>query len=92
VVGDRGRLQDALGLILKDAVRYALPGTTISIQAASESSTVTIVVHHGSPHSYSGDVALADRLIQAQGGSVTHSDDSTTISLERAGVRVTTPG
>jgi signal transduction histidine kinase len=92
VVGDRGRLQDALGLILKDAVRYALPGTTISIQAASEPSTVTIVVHHGSPHSYSGDVALADRLIQAQGGSVTHSDDSTTISLERAGVRITTPG
>ncbi|HEY5022167.1 MAG TPA: hypothetical protein VII30_06735, partial [Gemmatimonadaceae bacterium] len=84
-VGDRGRLQDALGLILKDAVRYAVPGTTISIHAASERSTVTIVVNHGSPHSYTGDVALADRLILAQGGSVTHRDDSTTITLERAG-------
>jgi signal transduction histidine kinase len=87
VVGDRGRLQDALGLILKDAVRYALPGTTISIHATSEPSTVTIIVNHGSPHSYTGDVALADRLIRAQRGSVTHGDDSTTITLERGGAR-----
>ena len=92
VVGDRGRLQDALGLILKDAVRYALPGTSISVHAASEPSAVTIIVNHGSPHSYTGDVALADRLIRAQGGSVTHRADSTTITLERAGVRTATPG
>lgn len=87
VVGDRGRLQDALGLILKDAVRYALPGTSISVHAASEPSAVTIIVNHGSPHSYTGDVALADRLIRAQGGSVSHRADSTSITLERAGVR-----
>ena len=87
VVGDRGRLQDALGLILKDAVRYAIPGTTISIHATSEPATVTIIVNHGSPHSYTGDVALADRLIRAQGGSVSHRDESTTITLERAGAR-----
>jgi signal transduction histidine kinase len=87
VVGDRGRLQDALGLILKDAVRYALPGTSISVHAASEPSAVTIIVNHGSPHSYTGDVALADRLIRAQGGSVSHRADSTTITLERAGFR-----
>jgi signal transduction histidine kinase len=87
VIADRGRLQDAIGLILKDAVRYALPGTSISIRATSEPTTVTIVVNHGSPHSYSGDVALADRLIRAQRGSVTHREDSTTITLERAGVR-----
>jgi signal transduction histidine kinase len=92
VVGDRGRLQDALGLILKDAVRYALPGTSISVHAASEPSSVTIIVNHGSPHSYTGDVALADRLIRAQGGSVTHREDSTTITLERAGVRTSTVG
>jgi signal transduction histidine kinase len=91
VVGDRGRLQDALGLILKDAVRYALPGTSISVHAASEPSAVTIIVNHGSPHSYTGDVALADRLIGAQGGSVIHREDSTTITLERAGVRTATP-
>jgi signal transduction histidine kinase len=91
VVGDRGRLQDALGLILKDAVRYALPGTSISVHAASEPSAVTIIVNHGSPHSYTGDVALADRLIRAQGGSVTHREDATTITLERAGVRTATP-
>ena len=87
VVGDRGRLQDALGLILKDAVRYALPGTSISVHAASEPSAVTIIVNHGSPHSYTGDVALADRLIRAQGGSASHRADSTSITLERAGVR-----
>ena len=85
VVGDRGRLQDALGLILKDAVRYALPGTSISIHAASGPTAVTIIVNHASPHSYTGDVALADRLIRAQGGSVGHREDSTTITLERAG-------
>lgn len=87
VVGDRGRLQDAIGLILKDAVRYAIPGTSISIHAASEPTIVKIVVNHGSPHSYTGDVALADRLIAAQGGSVTHRPEGTTISLERAGAR-----
>jgi signal transduction histidine kinase len=87
VVGDRGRLQDALGLILKDAVRYAVPGTSVSVHASSQPSAVTIVVNHGSPHSYTGDVALADRLIRAQGGSVNHGADSTTITLERAGVR-----
>jgi signal transduction histidine kinase len=85
VVGDRGRLQDALGLILKDAVRYAVPGTSVSVHASSQPSTVTIVVNHSSPHSYTGDVALADRLIRAQGGSVTHTGDATTIALERAG-------
>jgi signal transduction histidine kinase len=89
VVGDRGRLQDALGLILKDAVRYAVPGTSVSVHASSQPSTVTIVVNHSSPHSYTGDVALADRLIRAQGGSVTHTGDATTITLERAGVRST---
>jgi signal transduction histidine kinase len=87
VVGDRGRLQDALGLILKDAVRYAVPGTSVSVHASSQPSTVTIVVNHSSPHSYTGDVALADRLIRAQGGSVTHTGDATTIALERAGIR-----
>jgi signal transduction histidine kinase len=92
VVGDRGRLQDALGLILKDAVRYAIPGTSISIYAASEPTRIKIIVNHGSPHSYTGDVALADRLITAQGGEVTHQPEGTTISLERAGVRSTTPG
>jgi signal transduction histidine kinase len=86
VVGDRGRLQDALGLILKDAVRYAVPGTSVSIHAASEPTRIKIIVNHGSPHSYTGDVALADRLITAQGGSVTHQLEGTTISLERAGV------
>lgn len=86
VVADRGRLQDALGLILKDAIRYALPGTSISIHAASDASAVTIIVSHGSPHSYTGDVALADRLIRAQAGSVIHEDGATTITLERAGV------
>jgi signal transduction histidine kinase len=91
VVGDRGRLQDALGLILKDAVRYALPGTSISVHAATGTDAVTIIVNHGSPHSYTGDVALADRLIRAQGGSVTHREDSTTITLERAGVSTSTP-
>jgi hypothetical protein len=85
VVGDRGRLQDALGLILKDAVRYAVPGTSVSIHAASDPTRVRIIVNHGSPHSYTGDVALADRLIAAQGGSVMHQPEGTTISLERAG-------
>ena len=85
VVADRGRLQDALGLIFRDAIRYALPGITISIHATSDPSSVTIIVSHGSPHSYTGDVALADRLIRAQRGSVTHEEGSTTITLERAG-------
>ncbi len=90
IVADRGRLQDALGLTLKDAIRYALPGSTISIQASSDPSNVTIIVNHGSPHSYTGDMALADRLIRAQGGAVMHKEGSTTITLERAGINPAT--
>lgn len=85
VVGDRGRLQDALGLILNDAVRFAVPGTSVSIHAASEPTRIKIIISHGSPHSYSGDVALAYRLIAAQGGTVSREAEGTTISLERAG-------
>src|SRR4030088_2776196 len=54
VVGDRGRLQDALGLILKDAFRYPVPGTSFSIPGSSQPATVTIVVNHSSPHWYTG--------------------------------------
>lgn len=83
VRADRAKLQDALGLILNDAVTYAIPGTSLSIHAAADKTRVTIVVNHGSPHSSTADLLLAQRLIGAQGGSVANEGEAVVVTLER---------
>jgi K+-sensing histidine kinase KdpD len=83
IAADRSRLQDALGLVLNDAVTYAIPGATLSIHAAADKNSVTIVVNHGSPHSSTSDLMLAQRLIGAQGGSVSNEDVATVVTLSR---------
>ena len=84
VRADRARLQDALALIFNDALTYAIPGTSLSIHAASEKTAVTVVVNHGAPHSPTPDLMLAQRLISAQQGSVTSDGDATVVKLEHA--------
>ena len=83
VRADRARLQDALGLIFNDAVTYAIPGSSLSIHATAEKTTVTIVVNHGSPHSSTPDLMLAQRLISAQKGSVSSEGAAAVVKLER---------
>lgn len=85
VRADRSRLQDALGLVANDAVTYAIPGASLSIHAASDKHCVTIVINHGSPHSSTSDLMLAQRLIAAQGGSVSNEGMATVVTLNRGG-------
>lgn len=84
VRADRSRLQDALALIFNDALTYAIPGTSLSIHATSDTSGVTVVINHGAPHSPTPDLMLAQRLISAQHGSVSSEGAATVVKLERA--------
>lgn len=83
VRGDRGKLRDALGLIFNDGLVYGVPGTSLSLHVAAEKTSVTIIVNHGSPHSTTADLMLAQRLIGAQGGSVAIEGDATVVRLDR---------
>lgn len=82
VRADRAKLQDALGLIFNDAMTYAVGGTSLSIHAIKEKTCVTIIVNHGSPHSLTSDLMLAQRLIAAQGGNLKAEGEATVITLQ----------
>lgn len=81
--GNFGRLRDALRLTLSDDIRYALPGTTVSVTARPETTTVVITVESGPHSSHVADRILAERLITTQGGTVTDEGDRAIISLPR---------
>jgi hypothetical protein len=49
---------------------------------------VTLIVNHGSPHSSTSDMALAQRLIGIQGGSVTNEGEATVVRLLRERVSI----
>lgn len=87
VSGDRAKLHDAFNLLLNDAVTYAVPGTSLSIHASAEKSTVVIVINHGAPHSSTADLLLAQRLVAAQGGSVRADGGATVVTLPQAADR-----
>lgn len=80
---DKSKLRDALMLVLNDAVTYAVPGTSLSIHLSGDKKEVALIVNHGSPHSSTSDMALAQRLIGIQGGSVTNEGDATVVRLVR---------
>lgn len=83
VSGDRSRFRDALGLVLNDALTYAIPGTSISIHLASHPSSVKLIVNHGAPHSSTGDLALAHRLVGLHGGSLANENEATVVTFAR---------
>ena len=87
VSGDRAKLHDAFNLLFNDAVTYAVPGTSVSIHASAEKSSVVTVINHGAPHSSTGDLLLAQRLIAAQGGSVRVDGGATVVMLPQAADR-----
>lgn len=88
-LGNTSRLRDALRLALSDAIRYAVPGTTVRLAVWPEGEKIVVSVDHGSPHAYSASLILADRLLAAQGGSVTVEDGRTTASIRRFGSEAT---
>lgn len=91
VLADPPRLRDALRLALTDDIRYAVPGTTVAVQARSTANAVTVIVQHGSRHSYAGNILLAARLLDAQGGSLEHADGRTVITMPREGAQPRIP-
>jgi signal transduction histidine kinase len=70
VSGDRGRLQEALALILADSVRRSPGGTAVRITVDAKGSGVSIVVEHAAPPALNVAAALAQRLLEAHGASV----------------------
>lgn len=70
ILGDRGRLQLALELLLRDALRRTSAGSEMRISAEVDGAAVVIGVEHGSGEQNTLAHALGDRLIDAQGGGV----------------------
>jgi signal transduction histidine kinase len=85
VPGDRLRLQEALELLLRHLVRHARPGANVTIATAAEGAMVRIAVQRAAPPTLDADVALARRIIEAHGGTISVTDDATTIALPAQG-------
>jgi signal transduction histidine kinase len=75
VIGDRGRLQLALELLLHDSLRRTEPGGELRITADVDGRDVAIVAHHGDGPQGQISTALGRRLIAAQGGRVIERQD-----------------
>ncbi len=70
VAGDRIRLQEALDLLLRHLVRHALPGSGVAVSAGRDKNEITIDVTHGTAPMLDANVALAQRIILAHGGTM----------------------
>jgi signal transduction histidine kinase len=81
VSGDRGRLQEALALILADCIRRSPAGGRIHISLESSGSDLSLVVQHGAPPSVNVASVLARRLLEAHGAVVERTSGRISITL-----------
>ena len=87
VTGDLVRMQEALALVLDDAIARAAPEATIAATAETEGGGVVVRVTHspepvapaGSKRSVGGELALARRLVELQGGALREGDGVTLV-------------
>lgn len=86
VTGDRGRLQEALALILADSVRRSPAGGRIGIVVGEKSNGISIVVDHAAPPSLDVASALAQRLLEAHAATVERATGRISIVLPIARV------
>ena len=70
VTGDRGRLQEALALMLADAVRRTPKGGKVGISIEVKGPSLSIVVRHGAPPALDVASAIAVRILEAHGALV----------------------
>ena len=91
VAGDRVRLQEALDLLLRHLVRYALPGGVVTIGAGHDKKEVAIDVAHGPAPMLDANVALAQRIILAHGGRMEQQEGRLQIFLPVAEAAFRTP-
>jgi signal transduction histidine kinase len=76
ILGDRGRLQLALELLLHDCLRRTASGSEVAITADVDGRDVLFAARHGNGPANPLATALGRRLIEAQGGSVVERDGS----------------
>ena len=81
VSGDRGRLQEALALVLADSVRRTPAGGKVRIAIEAMGPALAIVVEHGAPPALDAASALAQRLLEAHGAIVERTSGRTAITL-----------
>jgi hypothetical protein len=86
VTGDRGRLQEALALVLADCVRRTPAGGRVRIAIEAKGGGLSIAVEHGAPPAMDVASALAQGLLQAHGAAVERSAGRISITLPVARV------
>jgi signal transduction histidine kinase len=89
VTGDRGRLQEALALVLADCVRRTPSGGTVGITIEAKGTGLSIVVEHGAPPALDVASALAQRLLEAHGATVDRAAGRISITIPAARVVAT---
>jgi signal transduction histidine kinase len=86
VSGDRGRLQEALALVLADCVRRSPRGSRVRISVEAAGTGLAIEVEHGAPPALDVASALAQRLLEAHRATVVRSNGRISIALPIARV------
>lgn len=81
--GTGARLRDAIRLALTDDIRYAIPGSVVTVTAYSTPVDVVVTSCCGATRTASGSLLLAERLLRNQGARLEHSEGRTTISVPR---------
>jgi len=89
VIGDRGRLQEALALVLQDCVRRTPTEGSVRIAVEANGAGISIVIGHGAPPAMDVASALAQRLLEAHGATVERTTRRTSILLPAARVGAT---
>ena len=82
-VGAARQFRDAIRLALADDIRFALPGSTITIDIAATAEEIRITSCCGAARSASASLLLAERLLRGQGARLEHGDGETTIAVPR---------
>ncbi|HEY4955850.1 MAG TPA: hypothetical protein VII02_13285 [Gemmatimonadaceae bacterium] len=80
---DRSRLQEALTLLFRENLRRTADGAEIAIRTESRADGITIFVSHGSIAADQRVMALALRLLEAQGVTVDEGASAMTMVLPR---------
>jgi hypothetical protein len=81
IAGDRGRLQEALSLLLSERIRLAPAGNDVRISVEADHSQLRIAIDHSASPRVSAEEGLARRLVAAHQGTVREQTGRTTITL-----------
>ena len=83
-VADRGRLQEALSVILHEILRQSPSGATLSLEGEDDRRELRLVIRGGGVPEHGEPLAYAERLIRAHAGSVETLAGRTVVHLPRS--------